>query len=108
MSDVEKKMAFILKAWLCFYLHSQSYHANMGCAVIKNYNEGETNHKGEFFPANFVQALSCLLEAPQRKCEITLEFLSSGSLPIQIRCTGLYCFKAVQHDPKDHSNYGLS
>lgn len=30
-----------------FCLHSQSHNANMGCAAIKNYYEGEANHKGE-------------------------------------------------------------
>lgn len=29
------------------FFHSQGYNANMGCAVIKNYHEGEANHKGE-------------------------------------------------------------
>lgn len=43
----QKQLAFILNMLSCFCLHSQSYDANMGRTVIKNYNEGEANHKGE-------------------------------------------------------------
>lgn len=31
----------------CVYFHSESHNANMGCAFIKNYHEGEAIHKGE-------------------------------------------------------------
>lgn len=56
------------KGWLLFWicrlfdsdLHSQSNHANMGRAVIKNHHEGEANHKGEtVLHADAVQAPSC-------------------------------------------------
>lgn len=43
----DRCLAFILNILSCFCLHSQSYHANMGRTVIKDYNEGEANHKGE-------------------------------------------------------------
>lgn len=47
-----------------FYLHSQSNHANMGRAVIKNHHEGEANHEGEtVLPADGVQAPSCLSDS---------------------------------------------
>lgn len=54
-----KQLAFIVNMWSCFCLHSQSHDANMGGAVIKNYNEGEANHKGE---------------SALRKCEIRCKF----------------------------------
>lgn len=41
------QLVSILSMLSCFCLHSQSYNANMGRTVIKNYNEGEANHKGE-------------------------------------------------------------
>lgn len=68
MSDTEKAGCF--PEYVIFFLHSQSNHANMGRAVIKNHHEGEANHKGEtVLPADGVQALSCLSdsEVPQEK-----------------------------------------
>lgn len=44
------KLVFILNRLTLapfFFFHSQSHNANLGCAVIKNYNEGEANYKGE-------------------------------------------------------------
>lgn len=70
--DVWHRKGWLL-FWICplfFYLHSQSNHANMGRAAIKNHHEGEANHKGEtVLPAHGVQAPSCLSysEVPQEK-----------------------------------------
>lgn len=69
MSDTEL-LTFVLNMSSFFLLHSQSNHANMGRAVIKNHHEGEANHKGEtVLPADGVQAPSCLSdsEVPQEK-----------------------------------------
>lgn len=58
MSDTEM-LAFIPNNHLFFLLPSQSHHANMGGAVIKNHHEGEADHKGEtVLPASSVLSVS--------------------------------------------------